>query len=494
MLRITSRPITVLSNDQLEEIHLASLRLLQEVGVEILDHRALDLLATFGAEVDPSSNRVKLAPELVMDAVDRAPARFTMHSRNQDRAVEIGGNTMALAPVGGPAAVTELDTGNRPGTYTDQVNFIKLSQHARLLDMAYRCVDAQDLPPNTRQLDYLYAALRYSDKPLAVMSLDADGAMDSLAVASLPFGGEARLEKRPVVMGGVNVDSPLRFSRDTLETILIFADAGQPLKITPFILTGIMSPVTLAGALAQQNAETLAAIALAQLVHPGTPVLYGSFGTHADMRAAVPVFGSPEGIMLEVAAGQLAARYRIPHRGMGLVTTSPTSGFRAAMEKMNCLWGLTFSNVQLLIHAAGWLAGGLVAGYEQFVLDLEMLETMERFLGGFPVGPETLAIDTVAAVGPGGSYLMAEHTLAHYRDAVHTSPLMETGLTEDGGAPEALLRRANSLWKKWLEEYQEPPLHPAIEEAAREYVERRKRGERPRSTAIPTPQAPSSRQ
>lgn len=485
--------MAVLSNDQLEEVHLASLRLLQEVGVEMLDSRALDLLATFGAEVDSPSKRVRMAPELVMDAVGRAPARFTMHSRDPERVVEIGGNTMVLAPVGGPAMVTNLDTGNRPGTYLDQVNFIKLSQHSRLLDMAYRCVDAQDLPPNSRQLDYLYAALRYSDKPLAVMSLDADGAMDSLAIASLPFGGEGKLEGRPVVIGGINVDSPLRFSRETLETILIFADAGQPLKITPFILTGIMSPVTLAGSLAQQNAETLAAIALAQLVHPGTPVLYGSFGTHADMRAAAPVFGSPEGIMLEVAAGQLAARYRLPHRGMGLVTTSPSSGFRAAMDKMNCLWGLTFSNVQFLLHAAGWLDGGLVAGYEQFVLDLEMLETMERFLGGFPVGPEALAIDTVAAVGPGGSYLMTDHTLAHYRDAIHTSPLMEIGPSENGRGDdsEVLLRRANSLWKKWLEDYQEPPIDPAVEEAARAYVERRKRGERPRFGATRTPLAPS---
>ncbi len=471
--------MSVLSDDQLEAVHLASLRLLQEVGVEMLDSRALDLLATFGAEVDWTSKRVRMAPEMVTDAIGRAPARFTMHSRNPERAVEIGGNAMVLAPVGGPAMVTDVDSGSRPGTYADQVNFIKLSQHARLLDMAYRCVDAQDLPAATRHLDYLYAAFRYSDKPLAAMSLDADGAMDSLAIAGLPFGGAGKLAGRPVVMGGVNVDSPLRFSRETLETILIFAGAGQPLKITPFILTGIMSPATLAGSLAQQNAETLAGIALAQLARPGTPVLYGSFGTYADMRAAVPVFGSPEGIMLEVAAGQLAARYRLPHRGMGLVTSSPIPCFRAAMEKMNCLWGLTFSNVQFLLHAAGWLDGGLTAGYEQFVLDLEMLEDMERFLGGFPVGAEALAIDTVAAVGPGGSYLMTEHTLAHYRDGLRTSSLMEVGLAEDGegGNSEPILQRANALWKSWLEDYQEPPLDPAIEEAARSYVDRRKRGE-----------------
>jgi len=264
--------VSVLSNHQLEAVHLASLRFLEEVGVEMLDHRALDLLATSGAEVDWSSKRVRMAPELVMDAVGRAPTRFTMHSRNPERAVEIGGDTMALAPVGGPAMATDLDAGKRPGSYADQVNFIKLSQHARLLDMAYRCVEAQDLPPSTRQLDYLYAVLRYTDKPLAVMSLDAKSAMDSLA------------------------------------------------------------------------------------------------------------------------------------------------------------------------------------------------------------------IDTVAGVGPGGSYLMAGPTLAHYRGAVRLSPLMESGLGDgdEDGDSRPLLRRANALWKQWLDDYQEPALDPAVEEAARDYVERRERGEPPR--------------
>jgi trimethylamine---corrinoid protein Co-methyltransferase len=470
----------------LEAVHLASLRVLEEVGVEMLDRLAIDLLAASGAEVDRGSNRVRLAPELVMKAVGSAPARFTMHSRNPIRAVEIGGDTMVLAPVGGPAMATDLERGRRPGSYEDQVNFIKLSQHARILDMSYRCVEAQDLPINTRQLDYLYAALRYSDKPLGAMALDAAGAQDSLAVAALPFGGEDKLGRRPVVMAGLNVDSPLRFSPETLQAILIFARAGQPINITPFILTGILSPATLAGSLAQQNAEILAGITLAQVASPGTPVLYGSFATHADMRAAAPVFGSPEGVLMEVAAGQLASYYRLPHRGMGLVTTSSSSDFRAAMEKMNCLWSLTLSNVHFLLHAAGWLDGGLTASYEQFVLDLEMIESMERFLGGFPVDAEALAVDTIAEVGPGGSYLLAGHTLDHFRGAVRMSPLLEDQPADgdEASISSALLSRANARWREWLREYQEPSLDPAVEEAARDYVNRRKTGEPPKPPAI----------
>ncbi len=479
MLRIPSRPLTVISEDQVETLHQASLRLLEEVGVEMLDGRALDLLASRGATVDWPAQRVRIPSQLVTKAVAEAPARFTLHARNPHRSVEVGGDAMVLAPVGGPMMVEDPEKGRHHGSYADQVQFIKLTHHSRLLDMTYRCVEALDLPPLTRHLDYLSAALRYSDKPTGVMSLDAASARDSIALVSLLFGGEGGLRGRPAVLGGVNVDSPLRFSRETLEALLVFAQTGQPLKITPFVLTGVMSPVTPAGALAQQNAEVLAGITLAQLVNPGTPVLYGSFGTSADMRNALPIFGGAEGVLMEIAAGQLARWYHLPHRGMGLVTTAPTSGAQASLEKANCLWSLTFSNVQFLLHAAGWLEGGLTASYEQFVLDLEMLETMERFLDGFPVDEEALALDTIAQVGPGGSFLMADHTLAHHRQSLRLSPLLESrtfDAWQAEGAP-TLSRRAGSLWTEWLNRYQEPTLDPALEEAIGEYVERRKRGE-----------------
>ena len=485
MLRISSRPLTALSEDQVEVLHRASLRLLEEVGVEMLDGRALDLFASKGAAVDWATQRVRIPGEMVVKAVSQAPARFTLRGRNPDRDVEVGGDAIVLAPAGGPMMVEDPEKGRRHGSYLDQLQFIKLTHHSRLLDVTYRCVEAMDLPIQTRHLDYLYAAVRYSDKPIGVMSLDTVSAEDSLAVASLLFGGEANLRGRPALLGGVNVDSPLRFSRETLETIMVFARAGQPLKITPFVLAGVMSPVTSAGALVQQNAEVLAGITLAELTNPGAPVLYGSFGTGADMHSAAPMFGTAEGVLMEVAAGQLARRYGLPHRGMGLVTTAPVGGAQAAMEKANCLWSLALSNVHLLLQAAGWLEGGLTASYEQFVLDLEMLETMERFLAGFPVNEETMALDTIAGVGPGGSFLMEDHTLTHYRSSLRVSPLLETRGYEAWqaeGAP-TLTQRANDLWREWLDRYEEPPLDPALEEAVREYVERRKRGESPAATS-----------
>ena len=463
--------------EQIERIHLASLRILEEVGVQLLDERALKLMSAVGAEVDWSDKRARMPRELVMSAVAKAPSWFTVHGRNPRRHVEIGGGSMALAPVGGPCMVSSLDGGRRPGTFADQVNFIKLTHGSRLLDITYRCVEAHDLPAASRHLDFLLAAMLYSDKPLGAMSLDAVAAVDALKMAGMLLGGMDRLRDAPAVLAGVNVDSPLRFSKETLETILAFASLRQPLKITPFVSTGVMSPVTPAGALTQQNAELLAGVAIAELAGPGTPVLYGSFGTRADMRTATPVFGGPGGVMMEVAAGQLARRYHLPHRGMGLVTSSPCVDSQAAMDKMNCLWGLSLSNVDLLLHAAGWLEGGLTASYEQFALDLEMLEYMERFQGGLKVDDNALAFDAIAQVGPGGNYLMADHTLACHREFAGISPLLETrpwDVWQSAGAP-SMLQRAHDLWTDKLNQYLQPPLDPGLEEALREYVTRRKR-------------------
>jgi trimethylamine---corrinoid protein Co-methyltransferase len=466
----------VLSVEQIEQIHQASLRILEEVGVEMLDRRALDLMASFGADVDWGDSRVRIPRELVQTAVSKAPSRFTLHGRNPERSVEIGGGDMVTAPVGGPSMVSSLDGGRRPGTYADQVNYLKLTHNSPLLDISYQCVEANDLPADSRHLDFLLAAILHSDKPIGVMTLDASRAVDVLKMAGLLFGGAEQLRDRPVVLAGVNVDSPLRFSRETLEAIIAFASVRQPLKITPFVLTGVMSPVTPAGALAQQNAEVLAGVVVAELVGPGTPVLYGSFGTEGNMRSAAPMFGRPGGIMMEVAAGQMARRYGLPHRGMGLVTSSPAVDAQAAMEKMNCLWALTLSNVDLLLQAAGWLEGGLTASYEQFVLDLEMLESMDQFRTGLAVNDVTLALDAVSQVGPGGSFLMADHTISLFREYCEVSPLMECrgyDLWQSDGAP-SLLQKANSLWKAELDQYQRPPLDPGLEEALRGYVAQRK--------------------
>ncbi len=478
MLRVRTRPLRVLSEEQVEEIHEASLAILERVGVEVHGEEALPLLVRAGAEVEATTRRVRLPRGLVETALRSAPSRFTLHARNPARDIDIGGDCIALLPTSGPAMVHSLEGGRRSGTIDDLVNFVKLAQWSPLLDAAFRCVEPVDLPPATRHLDYLYAAIRYSDKPLLAVGPGAVQARDALALAALLAGGAERLRQRPSVAIVVNVDSPLRFSAETVATIIAFARAGQPLQITPFVLPGIVAPVTPAGALAQENAEALAGLALAQIAHPGAPVVYGSFAAETDMRSAAPLFGTGQGVWLEVAAGQLAQRYRLPHRGMGLLCTAAVPDAQAAWEKMNCLWSLAFSHTHVLPHAAGWLEGGLTAGYEQFVLDLEMLNGLAAFLGGYSVDPESLALETIADVGPGGSYLLTEHTLANYRRVSCLSSLI--GCAGDAGAEadlRSLWQRANALWRRWLAEYAEPPIDPGLHEAVRDYVARRRRGE-----------------
>ncbi len=480
MLRVCARPLSALADEQVEQIHRASLGILEEVGVEICGEEALALLARAGAEVDEATRRVRLPRGLVETALRTAPRRFTLQARNPARSVEVGGESIALFPVSGPTMARDLVGGRRRGTYGDLVNFVKLAQQSPLLDAAYRCVEAADLPPATRHLDYLHAVIRYTDKPVLAVGPDATQARDALALAALLFGGYERLRRQPSVMIVVNVDSPLRFGAETVATIVAFARAGQPVQITPFVLPGIMAPVTTAGALAQQNAENLAGITLAQIVNPGVPVVYGSFAVETDMRTAAPVFGTGRGVLLEVAAGQMAQRYGLPHRAMGLLCTARTPDAQAAWEKMNCLWALALSHTHVLPHAAGWLEGGLTADYEQFVLDLEMLAGLAAFLAGFPVDAESLALETIAAVGPGGNYLMAEHTLAHYRQVSHLSPLVDSRAYDAwwGDGARSPLQRANALWRRRLTEYEEPPLDPGLHEAVRDYVRRRQRGER----------------
>ncbi|MHB1130985.1 MAG: trimethylamine methyltransferase family protein [Chloroflexota bacterium] len=460
----------------LDAVHAASLRILAEVGVELLDRECLALLRQHGARVDEDLHRVYLPTELVEWAISQAPSRFLWEARNPQRSVEVGGDSLVLVPVGGPSMVYDLERGRRPGTYEDQINFIKLAQTSDLLDAAYRSVEANDLPPATRYLDYLYAAIRYSDKPLSVMTLGEQSARDSLALAGLVLGEEPGSSGRCLLLGSVNVDSPLRFSAETLRALLLFARAGQPLLITPFILPGVLSPATMAGALAQQNAENLAGVTLTQLAHPGTPVVYGSFAAHVDMRCAAPVFGGAEPALMEVAAGQLAARYGLPHRGMGLVTTSRESDAQAAWEKMNCLRTLAFSNTHLLLHAAGWLEGGLTAGYEQFAFDLEMLDSLRRFLGGMVVDEHTLGLDAVAQVGPGGSYLLTDHTLANHRESCRLSPLVDARPAGPCDDPDShsLVRRAHRVWRRYLSEYEEPALSSSLHGEIVRFIERRK--------------------
>jgi trimethylamine--corrinoid protein Co-methyltransferase len=280
------------------------------------------------------------------------------------------------------------------------------------------------------------------------------------------------------VLGGIiNASSPLRYDERMLGGMITFGRAGQVLVITPFILAGAMSPITLAAALAQQNAEALAGIAFVQLVRPGAPVLYGGFTSNIDMKSGAPAFGTPEGAWAMAIGAQLARRYGLPYRGSGSLNTSKVPDAQAAWETMWTTWPAVLAHTNFIMHAVGWLDGGLTVSYEKIVIDMESLAMFQHFLGGLEISDETLALDSIAAVPPGGHHFGTPHTQARYATEFYAPILAdrrnyETWLQD--GAPDAA-QRANRVWKQLLAEYEPPPLDPAVREGLLEYVERRER-------------------
>jgi trimethylamine--corrinoid protein Co-methyltransferase len=468
-------PLEILSAAQIVRLHEASMHIMEEIGLDFLDDEALDLWEKAGAKVDRKGQHVWLDRGLVMETIASAPRSFTMRARNPARNVVLGGNAVVFGPNGGMAYAAELDNGRRPGTLADYENFVRLTHLCPVLHIGcWEQVAVQDVPESARHLRRLYAGLTLSDKVVMEAAHGRVISADCLAMARIVFGD---LGGDPVIGDVINVNSPLRFDERMLGGLITYARAGQVTFITPFILAGAMSPVTTAGALAQQNAEVLAGVALTQLVNPGAPVMYGGFTTNVDMKSGTPSFGTPEGAWAAIAGAQLARHYRLPCRGNGSLSSAKVPDAQAAYETMWNLWPAVMSHTNLIMHSVGWLDGGLTASFEKFIIDAENLAMMTHFLEGFVVDDESLALDMIAQVGPGGHHFGTAHTQERFQTAFYQSALAdrlgyETWI-EAGGWDTA--KRANAIWKEWLARYEPPPLDTGIKEALADYVARRER-------------------
>ncbi len=477
-LKTQWQPLDVLSSKELERIHDASMWILENTGVELLDAEALDLFAKAGAKVDQSAKRVKIDRGLLLETIATAPPSFTLHARNPGKTVVIGGNHIVFSPVGGQAYSTNLERGRRPGTLADLEELIKLIHSFNVLHHGSDTpVEPTDLPAETRHLDGLYAMLRLTDKTVMGPARGRITTTDAIDMMALLFGGRGALIERPALITIINVNSPLRYDDWMLGGLITFARAGQVNVITPFVLAGAMGPITMAGAVAQQNAEALAGVLLTQLVRPGAPVVYGAFTTDAHMRSGSPSFGTPEGAWATLAAGQLARYYKLPYRSNGSLSSSNAPDAQAAYETMMSLWPAILAHANFVYQGAGWVEGGLTTSYEKFIIDVEMLAMMEALLTGYEVNDDTLALPFIEQVGPGGHHFDTEHTLARYSTAFY-NPLISTrqqyGNWVEAGSPDAS-QRAHLKWKEVLKNYEEPKLDPAVDEALRDFVARRKR-------------------
>jgi trimethylamine--corrinoid protein Co-methyltransferase len=476
-LRNPYRPIEVLRPEQIEAIHDASLRVLEDIGMDFLHPEALELLRQAGAEVEPGSERVRFDRGLIEEAVSKAPGSFPLHARNPERDVHIGGDSINFAMIASPPNVSDLERGRRVGNFPDYSDLLRLAQTLNCVHFfgGYP-VEPVDLPPATRHLDCLSAFVTLSDKVFHAYSLGRERILDALEIVRIARGLDPeRLPVEPSLFTIVNTSSPLRLDGPMIEGVIEMARHGQAVVITPSTLSGAMAPATLAGALAQQNAEALAGIAFVQLVRPGAPAVYGGFTSNVDMKSGAPAFGTPEYSRAALAGGQLARRYGLPYRSSNANAANLVDA-QAAYESEMSLWGAAMGHANIVMHAAGWLEGGLTASFEKVVLDAELLQMMAEFMTPIEVSEETLGLDAMREVGPGGHFFGAAHTLKRYETAFYAPILSDwrnfESWEEDGGR--SATERAHDLYKQILAEYEAPPLDAAIRDELEAFVARRK--------------------
>ncbi len=470
-------PLEIVSADEIESIHRAALTILEEIGLKVLSAEARAAFAGAGFDVDEGSEGVRFERALVEALVAKAPPRFTLHARNPARNLEIAADRAVFVSVGGPAYCMDLDKGRRDGSFEEMCDFLRLVQSLEVLHQeGGGGFEALDRPAETRHLDLYLAQIRLLDKNWQPWGLGRQQAVDALEMAAIMLGKDLEaLAETPVFTCVINTNSPLQLDIPMAEGLMAMAAHGQAVIVTPFTLSGAMSPITLAGALAQQHAEAMAGIALAQIVRPGAPVLYGGFTSNVDMKTGAPAFGTPEYVQAAQVSGQLARRLGLPFRSSN-VTAANTNDAQAAYESQMALWGAMTGQANLIMHAAGWLGGGLTASFEKLIIDAEMLQMMAAAQQPLQVDEDTLALDALREVGPAGHFFGTAHTMARYEEAFY-APLLSNWDNYDSWVERGQVtaeQRANQIWKQLLTEYEQPPLDPAIDEALADYVARRK--------------------
>ena len=466
----------LMGEEGLARIEAAVDTLLQEVGLEFRgDERALQLWRAAGAEV--KGERVRFEPGLVRAVISRsAPASFIQHARNPARSVRIGGGDLVFSPAYGSPFVHDLEGGRRYGSLEHFQNFVKLAYATPWLHHSGGTVcEPVDIPVNKRHLDMVYAHIRYSDKPFMGSVTAEERAEDSIEMARIVFGADF-VERNCVIMGNINVNSPLVYDGTMSKALRAYARANQCAVVVPFILGGAMGPVTTAGAIAQSMAEAMVGVALSQLERPGAPVILGNFLSSMSLRSGAPTFGTPEPALGSLVIGQLTRRLGIPLRCSGAFTASKIPDGQAMLESAVSMQAAILCGANFILHSAGWLEGGLSMGYEKFILDADFCGALHTYLAGIPLDDNALALDSFSEVGPGKHFFGCAHTLKNYETAFWDSGVADNTSFEqwrDAGEKD-VMRRANEKWRSMLKTYEAPALDPAVDEALQAFMAQKK--------------------
>ena len=467
--------LEVLNEEALQIIEANAETVLEEIGVNFVENpAALDRWRAAGADVQ--GERVRFPKGLARELCKTAPSSFVQHARNPDRNVTIGGKNLVLAPVYGPPFVRDLEGGRRYATIADFRNFVKLGQMSKYLHHSGGTVcEPTDVAVNKRHLDMLHAHMTLSDKPFMGSVTERSRCVDSIEMSKILFG-EKFVDENTVMTSLVNINSPLTFDPIMMDALEVYAAANQACIVSPFIVGGAMAPVTVAGTLTQVLAEVMVAVAYSQLIRKGAPVIFGAFVTSIDMNSGAPTFGTPEAAQITLGAGQLARRMGLPFRSAGSFCGSKLPDAQAAYETANTLNIGLLAGVNFMLHACGWLEGGLVSSYEKYVMDADQLGVLHRLAAGIDMSANGQAMDALREVGPGGHFLGCGHTQANFKDAFWKTDLFDykpfETWDEEGARDTATL--ASVRVKKILGDYQAPAIDPGINEALAEYVAKKK--------------------
>ncbi|MGD2173305.1 MAG: trimethylamine methyltransferase family protein [Gammaproteobacteria bacterium] len=475
-LRNRFRPLEALDEEQLEFIHEVSMRIVEEQGIEVLGERALDLFRKAGAEVD-AGGVVRIDRALLLETVARAPATFDLVPRNPEQTLKVGGDVINFGLVSGAPNVHDNINGRRAGNFEDYRNLISFGQYFNVLTFfGNQATAPTDLPANSRHLDTTFVNLTVSDKAFFATGIGGGRARDAIEMSAIARGMSMQeMKSNPSVMTNINVNSPRKLDDSMAYGAMQMAIFGQPVTVTPFTLMGAMTPSTMAGALAQQNAEALVGIALLQLTRSGVPCVYGGFTSNVDMRSGSPAFGTPENSLANIAGGQLARRYGLPYRSSACNASNAVDA-QATYETLMALWSSVMGHGNLIYHTAGWLEGGLVASFEKLIIDCEMLQHMSKMLEPLKIDLDEVGLEAMAEVGPGGHFFGCGHTMERYKSAFYEPFVSDWQNSESwalAGSKDATAR-ATELWPKILEEFTPPPMDPAIRDALETYVAHRK--------------------
>ncbi|MFN4142881.1 trimethylamine methyltransferase family protein [Aestuariivirga sp.] len=469
-------PTPLITEDEVEAIHAAALRLLETVGVRCAVKEARALLAKAGAITEEADGRVRLGREIVEEALKTVPSGITLTPRNGERAVRMGGRNLATAAVLGPPNCTDILRGRRSGTLADLEELLKLTQFFNAVQMNGWPVEPLDIEVRFRHLDAAFAMLTLTDKVPYVFCQSRQRIEDVLTMCAIARGESLEeFGRSPGVFSIINTNTPLTYDVPMTVGVMEMARHGQPVLLTPFIMAGASTPATIASAMALNTAEVLFGVTLAQLVRPGAPVLYGCAAMNVDMKTGAPAYGLADMQRCTLIGGQMARRYGMPMRSSNF-SASNVPDFASGYESANACFAAINAGANLLMHAVGWVEGGLCTSYEKFVLDCEIVQSMAQTMAPVRIDADTLALDEIAEVGPGGHFFGTARTISTFETAFYRPLVSATqnygAWMEKGGKSAA--ERATAIWQEALAQYAEPATDLSIREALSAFVAKRK--------------------